>query len=118
MSFDDDNVILTDDEAKLQMLFEFTSEWYKKWRKKVNIDMTKVVHFKKKSTAETNASFYLGDEKIEKVDKYKYLGVYLDEHQTIANTLSGAAGRTLGSVISKFKNVGFQTYIFQKLGYL
>ncbi len=35
---------------------------------------------------------------------------YLD-YQTIANTLSGAAGRALGSVISKFKsfrNVGFR----------
>ncbi len=53
---------------------------------------------------------------MKKVDKYKYLGVYLDEYldyQTIANTLSGAAGRALGSVIWKFKsfrNVGFKTY--------
>ncbi len=41
-----------------------------------------------------------------------YLNDYLD-YQTIANTLSGAAGRVLGSVISKFKsfrNVGFKTY--------
>ncbi len=54
--------------------------------------------------------------RLKKVDKYKYLGVYLDEYldyQTIANTLSGTAGRALGNVFAKFKsfrNVGFKTY--------
>ncbi len=46
---------------------------------------------------------------MKKVDKYKYLGVYLDEypdHQIIANTLSGAAGRALGSIISQVKSFG------------
>ncbi len=69
-----------------------------------------------KSTKKADVTFQLGEHEVKKVDKYKYLGVYLNEYldyQTIANTLSGAAGRVLGSVISKFKsfrNVGFITY--------
>ncbi len=114
--FADDIVIQAEDEIKLQILLDFTNEWCKKWRMKINNDMTKVVHFRKCSTKITDVTFQLGEHEVKKVDKYKYLGVYFNEYfdyQTIANTLSGAAGRTLGSVISKFnsfRNVGFKTY--------
>ncbi len=83
---------------------------------KINNDKTKVIHFRKKSTKIAIVIFQLGEHEVKKVDKYKYLGVYLDEYldyQTIANTLSSATGRALGSVISKlksFRNVGFKTY--------
>ncbi len=49
------------------------------------------------------------------VDIYKYLGTILNEHLDCSVTfsvLSGAAGATLGAVISTFKglkNVGFNT---------
>ncbi len=65
---------------------------------KINNDKTKVIHFRKKSTKITNVTFQLGEHEVKKVDKYKYLAVFLDEYldyQTIANTLSGAAGRAL-----------------------
>ncbi len=42
----------------------------------------------------TNVTFQRGEHEVKKVDKYKYLGVYLDEYldyQTIVNTLTGAA---------------------------
>ncbi len=105
--FADDIVILAEDEIKLQILLDFTNEWCKKWRTKINNDKTKVIHFRQKSTKITDLTFQLGEHEVKKVDKYKYLGDYLDEYldyQTIANTLSGAAGRALGSVISKFKS--------------
>ncbi len=114
--FADDIVKLDEYEIKLQILLDFTNEWYKKWRIKINNDKTKVVHFTKKSTKITDVIFQLIEHEVKNVDKYKYLGVYVDKYlnyQTIANTLSGTAGRTLGSVISKFKsfrNVGFKTY--------
>ncbi len=83
---------------------------------KINNDKTKVIHFRKKSTKITDVTFQLGEHHVKKVDNYTYLGVYLHEYldyQTIANTFSGAAGRALGNVISKFKsfgNVGLKTY--------
>ena len=50
------------------------------------------------------------------VNDYKYLGFYFDEFMDLnkgINILSGAAGRSLGAVISKFKSLrdaGFYTY--------
>ncbi len=115
--FADDIVILAEDEKKLQILLDFTNEWCQKWRMKINNDKTKVIiHFRKISTKIINVTFQLDEHEVKKVDRYKYLGVYLDEYldyETIANTLSGAAGRALGSIISKFKsfiNVGLKTY--------
>jgi hypothetical protein len=49
------------------------------------------------------------------VDRYKYLGIVLNEHfdfNVTSSVLAGAVGRALGTVISKFrslKNVGFNT---------
>ncbi len=83
---------------------------------KINNNKTKVIHFRKKSTKIRDVTFQFGEHEVKKVDKYKYLGVYLNEYldyQTIANTLSGAVGRALDSVISKFKsfrNGGFKIY--------
>ncbi len=48
--FADDTVILAEDEIKLQILLDFTNEWCKIWRMKINNDKTKVIHFRKKST--------------------------------------------------------------------
>ncbi len=114
--FADDIVILAEDEIKLQILLNFANEWCQKWTMKIYNDQTKVIHFRNKSTKITDLTFQLGEHDVKKVDKYKYLGVYLYEYldyQTIANILSGAAGTALGSVIPKFKsfrNVGFKTY--------
>ncbi len=56
--FADDIVILAEDEIKLQILLDFTNEWRKKWRMKINIDKTKVIHFRKKnSTKITDLTF-------------------------------------------------------------
>ncbi len=79
--FADDIVILAEDEIKLQILLDFTNEWCKKWRLKINNDKIKVIHFRKKnSTKITYVTFQLGEHEVKKVDKYKYLGVYLDEY--------------------------------------
>ena len=48
--------------------------------------------------------------------KYKYLGIYLDQHLSFddcTTVLSDAAGRALGGVINKFKemkDMGFETF--------
>ncbi len=47
--FADDIVILAEDEIKLQILLDFTNEWCKKWRMKINDDKIKVSHFRKQN---------------------------------------------------------------------
>ena len=57
--------------------------------------------------------FKPGHNELNIVSDYKYLGLISDEHLTIekaVDTLCGSAGRSLGSVINKFKslyNIGF-----------
>jgi hypothetical protein len=65
-------------------------------------NVNKKISFRKKWVNKTMQSFLLGDEQIELVDKYKYLGVYFDEYldfKTTSITLAGAAGRALAGVI-------------------
>lgn len=118
--FADDIVILGENEPDLQTLLSFVNAWCKNWRLKINMDKTKIVHYRKKRKRKTQFTFML-NEQIEIVNTYKYLGIYLDEHLDFNKTgdiLAGAAGRALGSIISKFKtfrNVGFKTY--EKLYY-
>ncbi len=45
---------------------------------KINRDKTKIVHFRKKSVSRTEHEFILDENNIEIVDKYKYLGIYVD----------------------------------------
>ncbi len=44
---------------------------------KINNDTTRLFTLEKKSTMITDITFQLGDHNFKKVDKYKYLGVYL-----------------------------------------
>ena len=114
--FADDIVIFAEAETELQMLLDCVHNWCQNWKLRVNIDKTKVVHFRNKRVNRTKCAFKMGNENVDIVEEYKYLGVYLNEYldyNVIANTLSGAAGRALGGVIAKFqnlKNVGFSTF--------
>jgi hypothetical protein len=47
---------------------------------RVNIKKTKIVHFRTKIQSHTSFNFMFNNEIVECVDKYKYLGIILDEH--------------------------------------
>lgn len=82
----------------------------------INCTKTQIVHFRRKSTERTTKSFKCGNNKIEVVSKYKYLGCILDEYldfSITANVLADAAGRAIGSLVNKCiknNNFKFQTY--------
>ncbi len=114
--FADDIVILGESEQDLQNLLNCVYEWCTNWKLKINMEKSKIIHFRNKRRRETEFNFYIGRDVVEKVDKYKYLGIYLNEYMDFNETagcLAGAGGRALGGIISKFrsfKNVGFNTY--------
>ena len=82
----------------------------------VNIDKTQIIHFRKKSTIQTAYEFHLGSIPIQKVSRYKYLGVIFDEFLNFeenAALLSNSAGRALGAIKTKLKYLkecGFYTF--------
>ena len=112
----DDIVLISENESNLQKMLDHVDSWCKKWQMRVNVDKTKVVHFRNKRKNKTCFNFKINGSEIEIVNQYQYLGIIFDEHLTFekcAKALSDSGGRALGSVISKFKqfkNVGYNTF--------
>ncbi len=116
LAFADDIVIIAQNEKELEDILHCVEKWCKKWRLKINVDKTNVVHFRGKSTKPTDYNFLFDNNVLIKVDKYKYLGIILQEHldfNVTSSVLASAAGSALGAIISKFKsfkNAWFNTF--------
>jgi hypothetical protein len=74
------------------------------------------MHFRKACKIRSVYNFHIGTTNLEYVNEYKYLGLVINEHLnyvSTSNVLVKAAGRALGSCISKFKtlkNMEYDTY--------
>lgn len=112
----DDMVAIADNENDLQLIMNEIHKWCNLWRLKVNIEKTKVIHFRTSRQTLTDTAFTYGDLDLETVSKYKYLGVILDEYlkyDYCIKALADSSGRALGGIISKFqslKNAGYESY--------
>ncbi len=98
LAFADDIVIFAESEKYMQTNLKCIENWCKKWRLKVNTE---------KRRSKTIFEFMFDNTVLNIVDRYKYLGTILNEHldfSVTSSVLSGAAGRALGAVISKFKD--------------
>ena len=110
----DDIVLIAPDEVSLQMQLNVVYQWCRRWRMFVNEDATQIVHFRPAGSAVTDFRFIYGSHKLEIVNKYKYLGVFFDEHLSFssnADALAASAGRALGLLRYKLKflkECGFQ----------
>ncbi len=106
LAFADDIVILAKNEKDLQDILNCVENWCNKWRLKVNADKNNVVHFRGKRKACTKFNFKFDHNELKIVDRYKYLGIILQEnldYNVTRSVLARAVGRALGAVISKFK---------------
>ena len=112
----DDMILVGNSEIELQTMLSTMYDWCKKWRLNINASKSNIIHFRKKRVKETKFKFTFGPNNISVTNKYKYLGVILDEHLTFQEciqTLSDSAGRALSSIISKFKtykDAGYNTF--------
>jgi hypothetical protein len=112
----DDILLLSENEQDMQDMLDYVHEWCRKWRLIINIEKSKVVHFRNKGKNRSNFQFRIGDCFVLFTDMYKYLGVNLHEHLDFTQTaelLSKSGGRALGAIISKvhnYKDVGFKTF--------
>jgi hypothetical protein len=119
LMYADDVVILSNYENGLQRLLSTLGEWCKKWDMKINYLKSGVMHFRNIRAKRSSRLFHIGDNAIEYVSNYKYLGVYIDEHMKFdiaATNLAKSGSRALGALLSKFKlsnDMGFKT--FEKL---
>ena len=116
LAYADDLALLAENEGDLQKLLDVLYKWCTKWRLSINVDKTKVMHFRIKGTEKTEFPFNINHVGLEIVESYKYLGILLEEHLDFTRTaelLACAAGRALGTIINKvksIKDVGYNTF--------
>ena len=105
----DDIALIDTDVDSLQLMLNKLHEWCSRWRLSVNSDKTKIVHFRPTTVQLCNKQFSCGNLNIELTDKYKYLGLWFQEHLDMkyANSeLAKSASRALSVLFTKFKNSG------------
>lgn len=115
----DDIALLAPDESSLQKMLHTLHNWCKKWRLQVNVEKTKIIHFRNKSIPISNFCFKCGDLRIEIATKYKYLGLWFTEFldmEMAARELAKSASRALGALYTKFKFAGGMSHaVFKNL---
>jgi hypothetical protein len=73
-------------------------DWCKKWRVLINTSKSKCKHLRKGRAQRTDFAFRIGDNELENVEAYKYLGVIFHEKHdfsTSCDALAKGAGVTL-----------------------
>ena len=111
--FADDIALITDSEDKLQQMLNKVYSWCNRWRLTLNLDKTKIVHYRHPSQSRSSRVFMYGQGEIGICDKYKYLGLWMHELMDYGETvrpLSSSANRALGALITKVKNIGGMSY--------
>jgi len=85
----------------------------------INVGKSNIVHFRTKSMPRSNVVFTCGDQVIEYVNQYKYLGLVLNEFLDLdvtAKMVAQSASRALGLLIAKVKTIGGVPYdVYTKL---
>ena len=109
-------MLLAENEQNLQSMLTCMNEWCKNWCLNVNIAKSNVMHFRSPRKQISGFKFTYGDQDIGLIKTYKYLGIMLDEYMKFdvcSTLLSESAGRALGGIVAKFKdlkNSGFETF--------
>lgn len=107
--FADDIALLSDSEEKMQQMLTCLNNWCKKWRLSLNMGKTKMVHYRHESSSQSDFEFKIGTENISWINGYKYLGLWLEQHLDMKETvkfLAASANRALGALCTKFHKIG------------
>ena len=109
LCYANDIVLLAEREEDMQSLLNCLDNWCRRWEMKVNNAKTKIVHFRPQSIVKTNTTFVCGDEQLDIVSQYKYLGLLFTEYleyDKMAKKVAESANRALGMLIAKDKAQG------------
>ena len=99
----DDIVLMAETEHNLQKQITALEEWTKENKIKINMDKTKIMHFRNSKKKITKFKFTLSDTEIEKSNSYKYLGLELNEQLNYTYTtekLAKKGSQSLGQLLA------------------
>ena len=95
----DDIVLMAETEQDLQFLLNALNNWCASNDMVINVKKSNVIHFRTPSKQKTNFLFKCGNDTLEMVDRYVYLGLLLTEHLDFEKTVkyvAQSASRALG----------------------
>ena len=119
LMFADDIALISETEESMQLMLNKLHQWCNKWRLNLNMDKTKLVHYRIHGQDRSHNEFKFGEDTIQIVDKYKYLGLWIHEHldyKVTVQPLASSAGRALGCLITKFRYMGNMNHsVFTRL---
>ena len=117
LAYADDIVLLAETSENLQKLLDVVHRWCKQWRVLINVSKSKTMIFSHRgSQGSQYKPLWLGDEQLEKVSSYRYLGITLDEWLTMelaVDQLAKAGSCALWQIIGKTKenyDLGFASF--------
>ena len=82
----DDIIFIAPTAENLQKMFDKLNIWSRKWRLTVNLEKTKVIHFRTSTVHQNACRFKCCEKDIEYVSSYKYLGLWFNEHLNMKKT--------------------------------
>ena len=100
----DDIVLMAENENDLQVLLNVLSKWCATNCLNVNLDKSKIVHFRNPSVKLTSNIFTFNDNVVQIVSSYQYLGLLLTEfldYNEMAKVVARSASRALSLLIVK-----------------
>jgi len=119
LMYADDLVLIARNENDLQKMLIKLYEWCEQWKININEEKSQIVHFRPRKVTCTKVVFMLGSRPLQIVDKYKYLGLMLNEFldfKVTAEHVARSASRALGLLIAKSKAYGGMPFkCFRKL---
>ena len=108
LMYADDTIILANSKENLQMALDALKLYCNTWKLEINCSKTKITIFSNRRANPTNFNFKYGNNIIEVVDWYKYLGVILNYNGSFnlaIDNLRTQASRAMFSLISKSRRL-------------
>ena len=113
LMYADDLILLGENENDLQSLLDVLYKWCDNWNVQVNCEKSAVIHFRPHSKTQTTHSFTCGNNDINVLNSYKYLGLILTDSlnfELTVKSVAQSANRALGLLICKVKTNGGVPY--------
>ena len=104
----DDTILLARSAIDLQKGLDELKSYCNKWKLQINSDKTKILVFSNKKIKRENYDFKLGEDSIEIVDSFKYLGIrfsYNGKFTLTINDLGSMAERAMYSLYKKSRSL-------------
>ena len=118
----DDTVLFASSKENLQECLNGLKQYCDKWKLQINTDKTKIIIFSKQKNNIDNINFTIGDENIEIVKEFKYLGVTFTHNGNFNKNLidlKEQGNRAMFSIIKKARKgklpIDIQFDLFDKV---